>query len=131
MAAVGSSAATPTEHGYHEGVFTLLPCLLVACNPSASFEIDGAIATMTGNIDHTTPDRVRALVGDHPEVRTIWMTDVPGSSDDLANAEAGRLVRAAGLQTTSLLRGPSPRAASISSVRVCNAPPPAVPASAL
>ena len=49
---------------------------------AAVFEIDGDTARMYGVIDHTTPDRVRELVNDHPDVDTIVMIDVPGSDDD-------------------------------------------------
>ncbi|MEM9655499.1 MAG: alpha/beta hydrolase [Actinomycetota bacterium] len=81
--------------------------LLAACGvvsggddePSAVFEVAGTTATMTGVIGSSTPDAVRDLVDDHPEVETIVMVDVPGSEDDEANLEAGRLVRSAGLAT--------------------------------
>ena len=66
---------------------------------AAVFEIDGDTARMYGVIDHTTPDRVRELVNDHPDVDTIVMIDVPGSDDDPANLEAARMVRGNGLRT--------------------------------
>ena len=66
---------------------------------AAAFEIDGDVATMAGTIDGTTPDRVAALVAEHPDVRSIVMRDVPGSVNDEANLEAARKVREAGLST--------------------------------
>lgn len=66
---------------------------------SASFEIDGAVATMSGVIDSTTPDAVQDLLDDHPNVTTISLANVPGSADDEANLSASRLVRSVGLAT--------------------------------
>lgn len=71
----------------------------VADEELATFTVDGATATMTGVINSSTPDDVRSLLDDHPEVTTIEMIDVPGSIDDAANLEASRLIRDAGLAT--------------------------------
>lgn len=65
----------------------------------ASFEVEGTRAVMTGVIGADTPDAVRRLLRDHPDVSTIVLRQVPGSLDDEANLEAARLVRAAGLHT--------------------------------
>ncbi|MEM7538039.1 MAG: alpha/beta hydrolase [Chloroflexota bacterium] len=65
----------------------------------ASFVVDGENATMEGDIDGTTPDRVRELRQNHPNVTTIIMLDVPGSVDDDANLVASRLVREYGYNT--------------------------------
>ena len=54
---------------------------------------------MTGVISTSTPDAVRTLLDDHPDVATIVMIDVPGSADDNANLEASRLIRDAGIAT--------------------------------
>ncbi|MFT5530530.1 MAG: hypothetical protein ACI91O_000543 [Candidatus Poriferisodalaceae bacterium] len=50
-------------------------------------------------IDSSTPDAVRALLEDHPQVTTIVLGFVPGSADDEANLEAALLIRDAGLAT--------------------------------
>ncbi len=80
--------------------------LAVACSGDGvdeselvQFTVDGTEATMEGVIGTSTPDDVRQLIGDHPEVTTIVMVDVPGSIDDVANLEASLLVREAGLNT--------------------------------
>lgn len=65
----------------------------------ATFTVDGTTATMTGVISSSTPDAVRALLADNPDLATIVMVDVPGSADDEANLEASRLVRQAGIAT--------------------------------
>lgn len=64
-----------------------------------AFTVDGSTATMNGLIGSSTPDAVRALLEDHPEVDTIVMGDVPGSADDAANLEAARLIHEAGIAT--------------------------------
>jgi hypothetical protein len=68
-------------------------------DPPAGFFVEGREAVMTGVIDSSTPAEVSDLIDDHPEVTTIVMVDVPGSDDDVANLEASRLIRAAGLAT--------------------------------
>jgi len=67
--------------------------------PAASFEADGRTAYMHGVIGGATPDALRALLDDHPNVDRIVMVDVPGSMDDEANLEAARLLRDAGIAT--------------------------------
>jgi len=64
-----------------------------------TFEVDGTEAVMSGVINGSTPDMLRDLIADHPEVTTIVMVLVPGSIDDTANLEASLLVRDAGLNT--------------------------------
>lgn len=66
---------------------------------SVSFEIEGDKAIMRGTIGVSTPYRVMELVFFHPEVKTIVMTDVPGSVDDDSSLRASRMVRAHGLNT--------------------------------
>jgi hypothetical protein len=66
---------------------------------SASFDISGDTALMRGTIDESTPFRVMELVYYHPEVKTIVMTDVPGSVDDDSSLRASRIVRSHGLNT--------------------------------
>lgn len=65
----------------------------------ATFTVEGTEAVMAGVINSSTPEDVRELIRDHPEVTTIVMVDVPGSIDDEANLEASLLVREAGLNT--------------------------------
>ena len=81
----------------------LAALVLAACGVSgddeaeAAFEVQGTSATMTGVIGPSTPDAVRELLADHPDVTTIVMTDVPGSMDDESNLVASRLIRNAAL----------------------------------
>lgn len=73
--------------------------LLSGCLYGTDFSVDGDVATMTGEITGRTPDKVAELLDAHPNLSTIVLLDVPGSLDDVANVEAARLVRAAGLAT--------------------------------
>ncbi len=80
----------------------LLMTLVVACgggDEAATFTVEGTQAEMSGVIGSSTPDDVRNLIDDHPEVTTIVLVDVPGSEDDESNLQASRLVREAGLAT--------------------------------
>lgn len=65
----------------------------------ASFTVEGNKAIMTGAIDAKTPERVAALINDHPEVKTIIMQDVEGSVNDEANLVASRRIRQHGFTT--------------------------------
>lgn len=64
------------------------------------FTVDGATATMVGNIGDDIVHRVCDLVGSNPDLEWVEVLDVPGSST-LGNEtlEAGLALRAAGLAT--------------------------------
>jgi Ca2+-binding EF-hand superfamily protein len=79
-----------------------LTVFLVAVNAPAGFRVADGVAVMSGVIDSETPARVLRLVFEHPDVRTIEMTFVPGSIDDEANLRAAAVVRRFGF--TTLLR---------------------------
>jgi hypothetical protein len=65
----------------------------------ADFEVTGEVAIMRGVIGARTPARVLELAVISPGVRTIVLTEVPGSIDDGANVRAGRYIRQLGLDT--------------------------------
>ena len=78
-------------------VILLLPgCLLYE---SASFEVKGDAAVMTGVIDNKIGAKLETLLARHPGVKTIIMRHVEGSVDDEANLKAASMVRARGLNT--------------------------------
>lgn len=64
-----------------------------------TFEVTGELAIMQGVIGATTPSSVLELAFMNPEVRTIVLTNMPGSMDDVANVRAGRYIRQLGLDT--------------------------------
>lgn len=61
--------------------------------------VDGTRAIFRGVIDSSTPQKVRDLINNNPEVKTIVMANGPGSDDDDANLEASRLIYEAGFAT--------------------------------
>ena len=73
---------------------------LLADNTPADFVVADGVAVMSGVIGADTPAKVLRLALEHPEVRTIAMSIVPGSIDDEANLVAARLVRDYGWNTT-------------------------------
>jgi hypothetical protein len=68
-------------------------------NISAEFKVEGEIAYMSGVICSSTPARVLELLFEHPEVKTIEMTHVPGSIDDVSNLRASLYIHKFGLNT--------------------------------
>jgi hypothetical protein len=62
-------------------------------------EVDGTIAIMYGLLDPGAYDEVVYLLDNHPEVRTIVMTYVPGSDDNGEYLDAALLVNEANLAT--------------------------------
>lgn len=66
---------------------------------SATFEPRGDAFLMTGVITNSTPRDLREAMEEFPGLTRIVMQDVPGSMDDVANLEVGRMVREAGLTT--------------------------------
>ncbi len=71
------------------------------CEPeadSAQFIRNNFSLPMGGTIDCSTPQKLETLLRD-ATIRRIVMEFVPGSADDEANPEAGRLVRERGLET--------------------------------
>ena len=82
-----------------------MTAFLVADNTPARFTVSGDTAFMSGAITAETPAWVLRLIFEHPSVRTIEMTHVPGSIDDEANLRAAAYVRAHGF--TTVLRSTS------------------------
>jgi hypothetical protein len=54
---------------------------------------------MTGTVDSFTPQRFRAMLRAHPNVRHIDMVDCDGSVDEEANLMLARMIRRAGIAT--------------------------------
>ncbi|MDA8553021.1 alpha/beta hydrolase [Alphaproteobacteria bacterium] len=66
---------------------------------AASFEPRGDSLVMRGVITKSTPQALKEAREEFPGLTRIIMAFVPGSVDDVANLEAARMVRAAGLTT--------------------------------
>ena len=67
---------------------------------------------MVGATDSATPAQFDAMLRDFPELSTLEMIEAPGTSNDIANLEVGRRIRAAGL-TTYVPRGGSVRSGAV------------------
>lgn len=63
------------------------------------FTVRGDWAIMHGEITSKIVSELNALVAAHPEVKTLVMSNVPGSSDDEENLKAGIRLRELGLNT--------------------------------
>lgn len=61
--------------------------------------IDENRAALVGITDHRSPQAFKAMLRDHPGLVRLDMIECPGTFDDLANLELGRLIRRAGLET--------------------------------
>ncbi len=61
--------------------------------------LDEHRAALTGITDGASPAEFGAMLRDHPQLATLEMLDCPGTFDDLANLELGRMIRRAGLAT--------------------------------
>jgi len=64
-----------------------------------ALDLEAGEARLDGSLGSSTYDQLAYLVETFPEVHTIALSDVPGSVNDEANMETGRMLRAAGLDT--------------------------------
>ncbi|MEM9012155.1 MAG: alpha/beta hydrolase [Pseudomonadota bacterium] len=63
------------------------------------FKVIGAEAMVSGTITNALPCKLARLIRDHPQVETLVFRHMPGSVAEADNLRAGRLLRAAGLNT--------------------------------
>lgn len=61
--------------------------------------IDGSHAALVGITDERSPRQFAAMLRDFPALATLEMIECPGTFDDIANLELGRMIRHAGLAT--------------------------------
>lgn len=61
--------------------------------------IDGRRAALVGITDERSPAQFAAMLRDHPALATLELVECPGTFDDIANLELGRMIRKAGLAT--------------------------------
>lgn len=60
---------------------------------------DASRAVFEGVSDRRSPAYFAAMMKAHPRIRVLELHDCPGTMDDLANMQLGRMIRAAGLAT--------------------------------
>ena len=61
--------------------------------------VSGTRAVLAGVTDHRSPAQFAAMLRDHPGLQVLELRDCPGTLDDLANLQLGRMIRAVGLET--------------------------------
>lgn len=61
--------------------------------------MDEGRAALVDVTDALTPGQFARMLREHPGITTIEMVDCPGTEDDLANLEVGRMIRAQGIST--------------------------------
>lgn len=66
---------------------------------NSKLEIKGNEAFLSGELGGRTYRQIKNMIADHPDVRTITLTEIEGSADDEINIHTGRLIREAGLTT--------------------------------
>ena len=72
--------------------------IIIGCTP-LRFDVEGTTAVMTGDLRSNATLRFERLFEEYPDLESIELLDCPGSLDDDAVAEAGRLVREEGINT--------------------------------
>ena len=86
----GKGEKRPFEIQLHESILSL---------GNSKLEIKGNEAFLSGELGVRTYRQIKNMITDHPDVRTITLTEIEGSVDDEINLHAGRLIREAGLTT--------------------------------
>lgn len=61
--------------------------------------LDDRRAALVGTTDSDAPERFAAMLDDYPALAMLELIEVPGTYDDIANLELGRMIRAAGMAT--------------------------------
>ncbi len=74
--------------------------------------IDGQRAALVGITDERSPAQFSAMLRDYPELAVLELIECPGTFDDLANLQLGRLIRKADLET-HVPRGGSVRSGAV------------------
>jgi hypothetical protein len=59
--------------------------------------LDGHTASLVAATDATSPAWFAAMLRDHPGIATLRFVECPGTYDDRANLQLGRMIRAAGI----------------------------------
>lgn len=74
--------------------------------------LDTSRAALVGVTDSAAPAQFAAMLRDYPALAMLELIECPGTEDDRANLELGRLIRAAGL-ATRVSRGGSVRSGAV------------------
>jgi len=74
--------------------------------------LDDRRAALVDATDAASPGAFAAMLRDHPALATLEMVECPGTDDDVANLQLGRMIRAAGI-ATHVPRGGSVRSGAV------------------
>ena len=74
--------------------------------------VDPSRAVLVGTTNAATPGQFAALLNAYPGLRTLDLVEAPGTENDRANLEVGRMIREAGL-TTRVPAGGSVRSGAV------------------
>lgn len=66
---------------------------------STRIEVADEVAYLSGDLGSRTYRQLETMLREHPEVKTLVLTDVPGSINDEANVHTGRLLHSSGVAT--------------------------------
>ena len=72
---------------------------------TTEFRVEDNKLHMSGMINAYTPEQLKDIFGEHPEIDTIVLGQMPGSIDDGANLEGAAWVAARGVDTYLAPRG--------------------------
>jgi hypothetical protein len=104
------------DRSYQATRFTYAPRSAAPQAPVAQYGpflvMDRTRAAIVGSTGSQTPAQFDAMLRDYPELAVLEMIEAPGTSNDIANLEVGRRIRAAGL-TTHVPRGGSVRSGAV------------------
>ena len=82
--------------------FSFKPNEAISGAGTSHLEIKGGEAYLSGDLGTISYWQLKNLIKNHPEVKTIVMTQISGSINDAVNMHTGRILREAGLNTKVL-----------------------------
>ena len=82
--------------------FSFKPNEAISGAGTSQLEIKGNEAYLSGDLGTITYWQIKELIKNHPEVKTIVMTNISGSVNDAVNMHTGRIVRENGFTTKVL-----------------------------
>lgn len=93
--------ADPVVTGGERSLFTMPEPGTIPNGPAyGPFRVmDARHAALVDVTNALTPAQFTAMLRDHPGITTIEMIDCPGTEDDLANLQLGRMIRERGIAT--------------------------------
>jgi len=107
--ATPASAETQYDYGYYYVPVRMQPAAERYVSPAVETEraaraaygpfrvLDDHTAALVGTTDSRSPEWFESMLRDYPGIATLRFVECPGTHDDSANLELGRMIRAAGI----------------------------------